>query len=113
MQARKPSDSIKYQIVSGQYSHCLKVDENTGQISIPAPIDREKTGPRIEVKIYAIDMRNYQTTSTEVSFVIDGVNDNAPRFGRHLSEVWVPENESNLRILQLNATDLDEGDIVS
>ncbi|XP_037118459.1 protocadherin Fat 4 [Syngnathus acus] len=84
----------------------------TGVIQTAAELDREKGSDLYLVDVYAIetDAKQPRTQRAEVEITLQDVNDNPPVFPNDILDVSIEENVGDgFRIMQLTATDADEG----
>ncbi|RZF33481.1 hypothetical protein LSTR_LSTR010137 [Laodelphax striatellus] len=103
--------SVTYSLHSDTPPGVFALDALTGQLTIKTRLDREKI-PHYEVRVIAKDQGNPPQSSTASVFltVLD-VNDNNPEF--YPQQYFVQVNEETpvgASIVQVMATDLDEGD---
>uniref|UniRef100_A0A8C4RGR8 Desmoglein 4 n=1 Tax=Erpetoichthys calabaricus TaxID=27687 RepID=A0A8C4RGR8_ERPCA len=114
--ARIRSDvpSAKYYKILGKGANeppfnLFVVNENTGEVSITAIVDREKCAIYNLVG-YALDSVGKQVEhEIAVVFIVDDVNDNAPVFSSPVYYAEVPElSTPGTVVLYLNATDADD-----
>ena len=118
VQVRVPSlsrDVVVHYIVAGNHGNHFKMDAQSGKIVIRDSLDFERmANHRFRLKVYAINLNDYQTAHTEVWVLVNNVNDNAPRFlNSGVLEAWVSENVANQLVLRVDAVDFDAGDNVT
>lgn len=101
--------------LQGEYAMLFEINNLTGQIIVARnqTIDRERT-PTIRLQVKAEDSPGKPTDAKQsiVELLIDvlDVNDNAPEFTKKLYSAVIPENALKMEnVLQVNATDADEG----
>ena len=102
--------SVRFQIISGNEDGKFRIDSSTGEIFLQEMLDREEREEyRLQVSAQFIENSNEETgaTSEIVAEVID-VNDEHPLVQESF-EVNVTEGTANLFVVDLNATDADEG----
>uniref|UniRef100_A0A8D3DRM0 Protocadherin Fat 4 n=1 Tax=Scophthalmus maximus TaxID=52904 RepID=A0A8D3DRM0_SCOMX len=88
------------------------IGRNTGVIQTAAELDREKGSDLYLVDVYAIetDASQPRTQRAEVEITLQDVNDNPPVFPNDILDVTIEENVADgFKIMQLTATDADEG----
>nr|XP_029518058.1 protocadherin Fat 4 [Oncorhynchus nerka] len=88
------------------------IGRHTGVIQTAAELDREQGSDLYLVDVYAIetDASHPRTQRAEVEITLQDVNDNPPVFPNDLLDVTIEENISDgFKIMQLTATDADEG----
>lgn len=104
-----PNNEISYFIFSGG-SDQFKMDGDSGNISVQigAKLDRESVA-NYSMTVIAIDRGNPQKTgTTNVTVVVDDVNDTPPEFLNLPAEMQVTENGTDDRpVFQCNGTDKD------
>ncbi|XP_053734547.1 protocadherin Fat 4 isoform X1 [Synchiropus splendidus] len=88
------------------------IGRHTGVIQTAAELDREKGSDLYLVDVYAIetDASQPRTQRAEVEITLQDVNDNPPVFPNDILDVTIEENVGDgFKIMQLTATDADEG----
>ncbi|XP_076005220.1 protocadherin Fat 4 [Genypterus blacodes] len=88
------------------------IGRHTGVIQTAAELDREKGSDLYLVDVYAIetDASQPRTQRAEVEITLQDVNDNPPVFPNDILDVTIEENIGDgFKIMQLTATDADEG----
>ncbi|XP_055033441.2 protocadherin Fat 4 [Misgurnus anguillicaudatus] len=88
------------------------IGRHTGVIQTAAELDREQGSNLYSLDVYAIeaDANQPRTQHAEVEITLQDVNDNPPVFPTDILDVTIQENISDgFRIMQLTATDADEG----
>ncbi|XP_029367636.1 protocadherin Fat 4 isoform X1 [Echeneis naucrates] len=88
------------------------IGRNTGVIQTAAELDREQGSDLYLVDVYAIetDASQPRTQRAEVEITLQDVNDNPPVFPNDILDVTIEENVGDgFKIMQLTATDADEG----
>ncbi|XP_068596746.1 protocadherin Fat 4 [Brachionichthys hirsutus] len=88
------------------------IGRSTGVIQTAAELDREQGADLYLVDVYAIeaDASRPRTQRTEVEITLQDVNDNPPVFPNDILDVTIEENIGDgFKIMQLTATDADEG----
>ncbi|XP_029020737.1 protocadherin Fat 4 isoform X2 [Betta splendens] len=88
------------------------IGRHTGVIQTAAELDREHGSDLYLVDVYAMetDATQPRTQRAEVEITLQDVNDNAPVFPNDILDVTIEENVGDgFRIMQLTATDADEG----
>uniref|UniRef100_A0A6Q2Z118 Cadherin-1 n=1 Tax=Esox lucius TaxID=8010 RepID=A0A6Q2Z118_ESOLU len=87
------------------------INSVTGGIQVArAGLDREKN-PKYTLEIQAADLNGdgYTTTSTVIITIADS-NDNAPQFTEPSYTASVPENQADVEVVTMTATDADDPD---
>ncbi|XP_041440840.1 protocadherin gamma subfamily A, 3 L homeolog isoform X28 [Xenopus laevis] len=102
-----------YELIANEYfslSEKNSVDGSEPELVLERPLDREKQSS-IELSITASDGgRPMRTGTALIKIVVLDVNDNYPVFSQETYQIHLRENiPDNFIILQLNATDGDEG----
>ncbi|XP_030594964.1 protocadherin Fat 4 [Archocentrus centrarchus] len=88
------------------------IGRHTGVIQTAAELDREQGSDLYLVDVYAIetDASQPRTQRAEVEITLQDVNDNPPVFPNDILDVVIEENVGDgFKIMQLTATDADEG----
>ncbi|XP_046896500.1 protocadherin Fat 4 [Hypomesus transpacificus] len=88
------------------------IGRHTGVIQTAAELDRERGSDLYLLDVYAIetDANQPRTQRTEVEITLQDVNDNPPVFPNDILDVTIEENIGDgFKIMQLTATDADEG----
>uniref|UniRef100_A0A671UUC1 Protocadherin Fat 4 n=1 Tax=Sparus aurata TaxID=8175 RepID=A0A671UUC1_SPAAU len=88
------------------------IGRHTGVIQTAAELDREQGADLYLVDVYAIetDASQPRTQRAEVEITLQDVNDNPPVFPNDILDVTIEENVGDgFKIMQLTATDADEG----
>uniref|UniRef100_A0A3Q1CXV3 Cadherin domain-containing protein n=1 Tax=Amphiprion ocellaris TaxID=80972 RepID=A0A3Q1CXV3_AMPOC len=105
----RENDPITYRIVSGDSQNVFNLSEAIGLLLLGKPLDRETTD-QYRLIVTASDGNPGGTSTTTVNIVITDVNDNDPEFDLSiLTNFTVQEEEANLFVGQVRATDLDAG----
>ncbi|XP_043530022.1 protocadherin Fat 4 isoform X1 [Chiloscyllium plagiosum] len=120
LEAANPRDSsalLEYYIVSVRcggksVGRLFTIGHRSGVIQTAAVLDRER-GPNLYlVDVYAVEKSSSfpRTQKAEVEITLQDINDNPPVFPTDALDVIIEENIGDgFRILQLSATDADEG----
>ena len=105
------TDSGVNAAVSYSTNHSLfNIHRQTGELSTTAELDFETQGDVIDVVIFAFDEGEPSLTSTAQALVtILDVDDAPPIFPQTVYFVTALEEQMNLPLLQLNASDVDSG----
>ncbi|XP_030621866.1 protocadherin Fat 4 [Chanos chanos] len=88
------------------------IGRHSGVIQTAAELDREQGSDLYLVDVYAIETEASQprTQKVEVEITLQDINDNPPVFPTDLLDVTIEENIGDgFKIIQLTATDADEG----
>ncbi|XP_073778503.1 protocadherin Fat 4 isoform X2 [Danio rerio] len=88
------------------------IGRHSGVIQTAAELDREQGSDLYLLDVYAIetDAKQPRTQHAEVEITLQDVNDNPPIFPTDMLDVTIQENITDgFRIMQLTATDADEG----
>ncbi|XP_017121894.1 fat-like cadherin-related tumor suppressor homolog isoform X1 [Drosophila elegans] len=107
-----PTQSITYNIVSGNLVGYFEIDSKTGVIkTTERKLDRENQAEHIlEVAISDNGSPVLSSTSRIVVSVLD-INDNSPEFDQRVYKVQVPSSATvNQSIFQVHAIDSDSGE---
>ncbi|XP_034753511.1 protocadherin-15a isoform X3 [Etheostoma cragini] len=105
----RENDPITYRIVSGDSQKVFNLSESIGLLLLGTPLDREITD-QYRLIVTASDGNPGGTSTTTVSIVVTDVNDNDPKFDLTiLKNLTVREEEANLFVGQVRATDPDAG----
>ncbi|XP_017286287.1 protocadherin-15 isoform X5 [Kryptolebias marmoratus] len=105
----RENDPITYRIVSGDSQKVFNLSETIGLLLLSKPLDRETTD-QYRLIVTASDGNPGGTSTATVSIVVTDVNDNDPAFNRTISTNFtVQEEEANLFVGQVTATDSDAG----
>ena len=87
-----------------------KLYETEFKIVTKVDLDRE-VEYRYDLWVYCKDKgETPQANSVYITIIIDDVNDNLPKFTKDLYETTVVENSAELTLIQVRATDPDEGE---
>ncbi|XP_055955116.1 protocadherin Fat 4 [Patella vulgata] len=100
-----------YSVVSSteEDSKIFSVDSITGHIKTKQSLDRESLDRYLFV-VQVKDGRTPEHTAyTQVHITVEDDNDNSPKFEESVYTVSVKENEDNITVLTLTATDDDHG----
>ncbi|XP_038648329.1 protocadherin Fat 4 isoform X1 [Scyliorhinus canicula] len=120
LEAADPRDSsalLEYYIVSVRcggksVGRLFTIGHHNGVIQTAAVLDREQ-GPNLYlVDVYAVEKSSSfpRTQKAEVEITLQDINDNPPVFPADALDVIIEENIGDgFRIIQLSATDADEG----
>ncbi|XP_030047622.1 protocadherin Fat 4 [Microcaecilia unicolor] len=108
---------VEYYIVSVRceertVGRLFTIGRNTGVIQTAAVLDRERGSHLYLVDVYAIEKATTfpRTQKAEVEITLQDINDNPPVFPSDLLDLTVQENIGDgSKIMQLTATDADEG----
>ncbi|XP_059919417.1 protocadherin Fat 4 [Gadus macrocephalus] len=90
----------------------FSIDRQSGVIQTAAELDREQGSDLYLLDVYAIEMDASQprTQRAEVEITLQDVNDNPPIFPNDILDLTIEENVGDgFRVMQLTATDADEG----
>ncbi|XP_033746006.1 LOW QUALITY PROTEIN: cadherin EGF LAG seven-pass G-type receptor 2-like [Pecten maximus] len=101
-----------YSLLSTPVDFPFKIDENTGDIKVKLPLDRE-TGEMYNFVVKVQDKgTKVRSATTDVQIIISDVNDNHPEFRYDVYNQTVREDEEpgSKVILSLTAMDADSGD---
>ncbi|KAF1375655.1 hypothetical protein PFLUV_G00222440 [Perca fluviatilis] len=105
----RENDPITYRIVSGDSEKVFNLSETIGLLLLGKPLDRENTD-QYRLIVTASDGNPGGTSTTTVNIVVTDVNDNDPKFDLTiLKNFTVQEEEANLFVGQVRATDPDAG----
>ncbi|XP_028459007.1 protocadherin-15 isoform X4 [Perca flavescens] len=105
----RENDPITYRIVSGDFEKVFNLSETIGLLLLGKPLDRENTD-QYRLIVTASDGNPGGTSTTTVNIVVTDVNDNDPKFDLTiLKNFTVREEEANLFVGQVRATDSDAG----
>ncbi|XP_018106636.1 protocadherin Fat 4 [Xenopus laevis] len=88
------------------------IGRNTGVIQTAAVLDRERGARLYLVEVYAIEKESSlpKTQRAQVEITLQDINDNPPVFPTDILDLTVEENVGDgSKIMQLTATDADEG----
>ena len=97
-------------ILSHPVFELQKLYDTEFKIVTKATLDREAQNV-YDLWVYCKDKGDTpQANSEYITVVIDDVNDNAPSFPKEMYETKVRENSGELTLIQVQATDPDEGD---
>nr|XP_034961706.1 cadherin-related family member 2 isoform X3 [Zootoca vivipara] len=102
---------LQFEIVPGEFSSYFTIDPSTGVLSSKGPLDREAIPAELEgkmvVTVLVHDLGIPQLNDTvNVTFIVEDINDNAPRFNSSFYEFSVPEGlQETLRILITDVND--------
>ncbi|KAF5893448.1 cadherin-like protein 26 [Clarias magur] len=108
--------SIKFKIsgqgVTEDPKDLFKINENTGEIFVYRPIDRENCSI-LNVRFDVMDKNTGTILDKTLAFnvAIKDINDNPPRFSHEILPVEIPENTKEGQLpFSLQAKDIDEQD---
>uniref|UniRef100_UPI0037E90618 cadherin-like protein 26 isoform X2 n=1 Tax=Semicossyphus pulcher TaxID=241346 RepID=UPI0037E90618 len=90
----------------------LKIDENSGDITVHKPVDYEDY-PVLLLTFRAVDSKDHSKVDTQlgIEILIIDSNDNAPKFVRDVYEVSIPEStKQGQAVTIVQAIDVDSGD---
>ncbi|XP_041866277.1 protocadherin-15a isoform X2 [Melanotaenia boesemani] len=105
----RENDPIRYRIVSGDSQKVFNLSETIGLLLLDKPLDRETTD-QYRLIVTASDGQPGGTSTTTVNIVVTDVNDNDPAFNLNITTNFtVREEQSNLYVGQVEATDPDAG----
>uniref|UniRef100_UPI0037E8FA3F protocadherin-15-like n=1 Tax=Semicossyphus pulcher TaxID=241346 RepID=UPI0037E8FA3F len=105
----RENDPITYRIVRGDSQKVFNLSETIGLLLLGKPLDRETTD-QYRLIVTASDGNPGGTSTTTVNIVVTDVNDNDPEFDlATLANFTVQEEEANLFVGQVTATDPDAG----
>ncbi|KAG7305903.1 hypothetical protein JYU34_008455 [Plutella xylostella] len=102
--------SVRYSIVSGDFDRHFTIEPMTGSIRTSSQLDREiKASYLLNVQAATGNSQNYD--QTQVSIIVEDVNDNAPEFTSAMPvRVSVAESTAiGSVVYAARATDVDEG----
>ncbi|KAG8186896.1 hypothetical protein JTE90_023783 [Oedothorax gibbosus] len=104
------SGLLVYVITSGDEFNFFRIDLQTGQLFVDAPLDREFIS-EYSLNISAFDLGNPQRSASRTLVVhVYDVNDNKPVFEKTSYNFVITESAKNgTSIVRLRATDIDEG----
>ncbi|XP_048086719.1 protocadherin Fat 4 [Alosa alosa] len=114
---RGSTTKVEYFIVSVRsggkaVGRLFTIGRRTGVIQTARELDREQGADLYLVDVYAIetDASQPRTQRAEVEITLQDVNDNPPVFPTDILDVTIEENIGDgFKIMQLTATDADEG----
>ncbi|XP_014858141.1 PREDICTED: protocadherin Fat 4 isoform X1 [Poecilia mexicana] len=114
---RGSSSKVEYFIVAVRsggkaVGRLFTIGRHTGVIQTAAELDREQGSDLYLVDVYAIetDASQPRTQRAEVEITLQDINDNPPVFPNDILDVTIEENVGDgFKIMQLTATDADEG----
>ncbi|KAI1888234.1 hypothetical protein AGOR_G00182930 [Albula goreensis] len=114
---RGSGTKVEFYIVSVQcgdkaVGRLFTIGRHTGVIQTAAELDREQGSDLYLVGVYAIeiDANQPRTQKAEVEIKLQDINDNPPVFPTDMLDVTIEENIGDgFKIMQLTATDADEG----
>ncbi|XP_036445151.1 protocadherin Fat 4 [Colossoma macropomum] len=114
---RGSGTKVEYFIVSVRsggkaVGRLFTIGRHTGVIQTATELDREQGADLYLLDVYAIETEASQprTQKAEVEITLQDINDNPPIFPTDILDVTVQENVGDgFRIMQLTATDADEG----
>ncbi|XP_061692666.1 protocadherin-15-like [Syngnathoides biaculeatus] len=105
----RENDPIAYYILSGDSQKVFNLSETVGLLILEKPLDRE-SNDRYRLVVTASDGNPGGTSTTTVDIVVTDVNDNDPEFDPVApTNFTVREEEANLLVGQVKATDPDAG----
>uniref|UniRef100_A0A8C4HB23 Protocadherin-15 n=1 Tax=Dicentrarchus labrax TaxID=13489 RepID=A0A8C4HB23_DICLA len=105
----RENDPITYRIVSGDSQKVFNLSETIGLLLLGKPLDRETTD-QYRLIVTASDGNPGGTSTATVNIVVTDVNDNDPKFDLTVpTNFTVQEEEANLFVGQVRATDPDAG----
>ncbi|XP_061473526.1 cadherin-related family member 2 isoform X4 [Rhineura floridana] len=102
---------LLFEIVPGDFSSYFTIDPVTGVLSSKSPLDREaipvELKGKMEVTVLVHDLGIPQLNATvNVTFIVEDINDNAPRFNSSFYDFFVQEGfQETLRILIVDVND--------
>ncbi|KRY74853.1 Protocadherin Fat 1 [Trichinella pseudospiralis] len=86
------------------------LDFVTGELSLQKPLDREQVD-QYTIRLQAVDHERNVTEFASVTIVVLDINDNWPQFDQSTYSASLPEDSPiGCSVMQLRATDLDQGD---
>ncbi|XP_003376814.1 putative cadherin domain protein [Trichinella spiralis] len=86
------------------------LDFVTGELSLQKPLDREQID-QYTIRLKAVDHERNVTEFASVTVVVLDINDNWPQFNQSTYSASLPEDSPiGCPVVQLHATDLDQGD---
>ena len=102
--------TIEYSITGGNIDDTFRIDSSTGEIYLTKMVDREERGEyRLQVSAHLIGTDDDTTAMEEVVADIVDINDEHPVVQESFT-VNVTEGTENLFVVDVNATDADEGE---
>ncbi|XP_037127213.1 protocadherin-15a isoform X2 [Syngnathus acus] len=105
----RENDPIAYHIQSGDSQKVFNLSETIGLLILKKSLDRE-TNDRYRLVVTASDGNPGGTSTTTVDIIVTDVNDNDPEFDPAApTNFTVQEEEANLFVGQVKATDPDAG----
>ncbi|KAK5908582.1 hypothetical protein CgunFtcFv8_016625 [Champsocephalus gunnari] len=105
----RENDPITYRILSGDSQKVFNLSETIGLLLLRDPLDRETTD-QYRLIVTASDGNPGGTSTATVNIVVTDVNDNDPEFDPTITTNFtVQEEEANLFVGQVRATDPDAG----
>ena len=104
-----PNSNLTYSIVNGDRS-AFDIESSSGKLSVRRNLDREENARFVLVIRVEDDGRPKRFNTTQLSVVVDDVNDNAPIVRPSVVNVSVYEDVKRLSPLtEVTAVDLDSG----
>jgi hypothetical protein len=102
--------NFTYKIISGNFGNAFSIDPNSGNITTNRRLDREARETYV-LSIQAQDIRlDCHRGKTQVTVIVQDVNDNQPVFTRAAYHINIPEDISIGDIVaQITAVDQDKG----
>lgn len=108
------TSNINYYITAGNHGNSFTIGAKTGLITVKESLDRERTGPKVTLTVYAVDLESSvpQTAWKTVEVQVKNQNDNSPVFvGSKDLEIFVPENTTYpIVVATMKAVDRDQDD---
>uniref|UniRef100_A0A1I8NDN4 Cadherin domain-containing protein n=1 Tax=Musca domestica TaxID=7370 RepID=A0A1I8NDN4_MUSDO len=102
-------NAVHYSIYAGNNEGYFTIDENSGNIRVANPLDREMKS-HVLLNIQATMSHTSHQGYTQVNIIIEDVNDNAPEFETNIIRISVPENfELGKPLYAAYANDRDSG----
>ncbi|XP_060621583.2 cadherin-related family member 2 isoform X1 [Anolis sagrei] len=107
---------LQFEILPGEFSSNFTINPDTGVLRSKGPFDREaiplELNGKVVVTILVHDLGIPQlNTTVNVTFLVEDVNDNAPKFNSSFYEFSVQEGLSGVFVGSVEATDADQTDI--
>ncbi|XP_061473524.1 cadherin-related family member 2 isoform X2 [Rhineura floridana] len=104
---------LLFEIVPGDFSSYFTIDPVTGVLSSKSPLDREaipvELKGKMEVTVLVHDLGIPQLNATvNVTFIVEDINDNAPRFNSSFYDFFVQEGFQGSFVGIVEATDADQ-----
>ncbi|XP_061399055.1 protein dachsous-like, partial [Musca vetustissima] len=102
-------NAVHYSIYAGNNEGYFTIDENSGNIRVANPLDREMKS-HVLLNIQTTMSHTSHQGYTQVNIIIEDVNDNAPEFETNIIRISVPENfELGKPLYAAYANDRDSG----